>query len=83
MKLVLIGFRTWALNAFGVAGDTDLKPTRVLPRLGSSDGREKAELSTRWEGARWEDPGGGGNATRDVSVGRREKKLKVTPPQRT
>lgn len=52
MKVILIGFTAWALNAFGAAGDTDLKPTWVLPCLGASDGREKVALSTRIGGSK-------------------------------
>lgn len=52
MKVILIGFTTWTLNAFGAAGDTDLKPTQVLPCLGASDRREKVVLSTRMGGSK-------------------------------
>ena len=52
LKLILFGFRTWASNAFGAAGDAELKPMWVLPCLGSSDGRENVELSTRMGGSK-------------------------------
>lgn len=77
LKLVLIGFRTWASNAFGAAGDTELKSTR------EGESRTFYQNGTEHGGKSQEAGGGGGSATRDISVERKEKKLKVTPLQRS